>query len=136
MRAPRNLQKVMDETVDERRLADTLRRVDPWKDGSRVHIVSGVSVLEAKRIVQTLGDTTFDPERAQLVRTLPKTLVDRYRTDHERAPPERPPPLPRAKAPRAPPPPPPRGGSSGLERAVMYIVLLGMLGLQLAQLVR
>lgn len=130
MRAPRVLDEQKEPTVDER------RPNDPWKDGSRVHIVSGVSVLEAKRIVRTLDDAAFDSERAQLVQPLSKAMIERQRGQRVRTMElVRPPPV-RAKLTRAPPPPPPHAGSSAFERTLMLLFLLALLGLQLAQFVR
>jgi hypothetical protein len=103
---------------------------DPWKEGARIQIVSGVSVLEAKKIVRTLDDP-FDGERGQMVRIPSRGTVERYRAEQEkmtrtmRAPP-RP-----ARATRAPPKDP-----CAFERTLTLIFLLTVLGLQLALLVR
>jgi hypothetical protein len=106
---------------------------DPWKEGARIQIVSGVSVLEAKRIVRTLDDQQFDGERAQMVNLPSREMLERFRAEQEkitrnmRAPP-RPARLTRG--------PPPQKDPCAFERMLTLIFLLTVLGLQLALLVR
>jgi len=132
MKAPRMMEYPQEGTVSQRRTKD------PWKDGSRIHIVSGVSVLEAKRIVRTLDDTGFDPERAQLVHLPSKEMIDRQREERNK---QREIPTPNMRTRAVPPkvtraPPPPPRDSPTFERTVMLIFMLMVLGLELAMFVR
>src|SRR5262245_27939175 len=120
------------EVRPDKTIADPERN-DPWKEGARIQIVSGVSVLEAKKIVKTLADPSFDGERSQMVRPVSKETLERHRAELEKGTRNmRSPPRP-ARLQRAPPP---QKDPCAFERTLTLIFLLTVLGLQLALLVR
>ena len=91
---------------------------DKWKDGTRIHVVAGLSLLDARR---ALDDATFDPERAQLMRLPSKEELGALQAK------QKPRPLPRPG--RAP-----RSSSSGGFQLGLLLMLLLALALQLIQL--